>query len=91
MRFEDLDFIITVEGELARAPVVVQPFHSTSLDAITEALEELQLHVSEARAPRSDQLLDSTTEGWSISSASSWDPNHPGRTYATSPSHSPMS
>ena len=58
VRFEDLDFIITVEGELARAPVIIQPFHSTSLDAIAEALEELQLHAPEARAPRSDQLLD---------------------------------
>ena len=41
VRFEDLDFIITAKGELARAPVVVQPFHSTNLDAIAEALEEL--------------------------------------------------
>ena len=43
VRFEDLNFIVTVEGELARAPVVVQPFHSTGLDAITEMLEELRL------------------------------------------------
>ena len=41
VRFGDLDFIITMEGELAWAPIIVQPFHSTSLDAITEALEEL--------------------------------------------------
>ena len=54
VRFEDLDFTITAEGELARAPVVVQPFHSTSLDMIAEALEDLQLHASEAHAPGSD-------------------------------------
>jgi hypothetical protein len=41
MRFEDLEFVVTVEGGLARAPVIVQPFHSTSLDTITEMLEEL--------------------------------------------------
>ena len=54
MRFGNLDFIVTTEGELAQAPTTVQPFHSTGLDAIAEALEELQLHVPEARAPRSD-------------------------------------
>jgi len=51
VRFEDLDFIITTEGELARAPAVIQPLHSAGLDAIIEALEELQLHALEARAP----------------------------------------
>ena len=50
MRFGDLDFIITTEEELAWAPVVIQPLHSTSLDAIVEALEELQLHALEACA-----------------------------------------
>ena len=39
--FENLDFIITTEGELVRAPVIVQPLHSTGLDMIAEALEEL--------------------------------------------------
>ena len=58
VRFGDLDFIVTTEGELARAPVVVQPFHSTGLDVITEMLEELRLHALKARAPRSSQLLD---------------------------------
>ena len=42
MRFGDLDFIVTAEEELARAPVVIQPFHSTGLDATTEMLEELR-------------------------------------------------
>ena len=57
VRFEDLDFIVTIEGELALAPAAIQPLHSTGLDAITEALKELQLHALEARAPRGDQLL----------------------------------
>ena len=39
--FGDLDFIITMEGELAQAPVVIQPLHSTGLDAIVKVLEEL--------------------------------------------------
>jgi hypothetical protein len=58
VRFEDLDFIVTMEGELAWEPIVVQPFHSTGLDAITEMLEELRLHALEAYAPGSGWLLD---------------------------------
>ena len=58
MRFEDLDFVVTVEGELAMAPAAVRPLHSVGLKAIIEALEELELPTSEARAPRSDQLLN---------------------------------
>ena len=46
MGFEDLDFIIMTEGELAMSPATVRPLHSTDLDAITEAFEELQLHVA---------------------------------------------
>ena len=57
MRFGNLDFIVTTEGELAQAPAAVQPLHSAGLDAIAETLEELQLHAPEGRAPRSDQLL----------------------------------
>ena len=41
MRFKNLDFIVTTERELTQAPVAVQPLHSTGLDAIAEALEEL--------------------------------------------------
>ena len=41
MCFGNLDFIITIGGELVQAPVAVQPLHSTGLDAIAEALEEL--------------------------------------------------
>ena len=41
VRFGDLDFIVTVEGELARAPVIAQPLHSIGLDTIAKALEEL--------------------------------------------------
>ena len=54
MRLGDLDFIIMMEGELVRAPVVVQHLHSAGLDSITEALEELQLHAPEAHAPESN-------------------------------------
>ena len=57
VHFKNLEFIITTEGELAQAPAAVQPLHSTGLDAIAEALEELQLHASEARTPGSDQLI----------------------------------
>ena len=41
VRFRDLDFIITMEEELAQAPAAIQPLHSANLDTITEALEEL--------------------------------------------------
>ena len=41
VHFGDLDFIITAEGELAMAPAAVRPLHSTGLDTVTEALEEL--------------------------------------------------
>ena len=58
VRFEDLDFIVTTEEQLAQDSAAIQPLHSTGLDAITEALEELRLHASEARAPRSGQRLD---------------------------------
>ena len=54
MRFGDLDFIVTTEGELTMAPAAVRPLHSAGLNAIIEALEELQLHAPEAHAPGSD-------------------------------------
>ena len=57
VRFGSLDFIVTTEGELAQAPAAVQPLHPAGLDAIVEALEELQLHAPEARVPGSDRLL----------------------------------
>jgi len=41
VRFGDLDFIVMTEGELAQAPVAIQPLHSTGLGAITVTLEEL--------------------------------------------------
>ena len=55
--FGNLDFIITMDGELARAPIVIQPLHSADLDVIAEALEELRLHAPEAHALGSSQLL----------------------------------
>ena len=54
VRFGNLDFIITTEGELAQVPASVQPLHSAGLDAIAEALEELQLHAPEAHALGND-------------------------------------
>ena len=56
--FGDLDFIVTTEGEMAMAPAIIQPLHYDGLDAIAEALEELQLHASEAHALGSNQLLN---------------------------------
>ena len=56
--FGDLDFILMAELELVRVPIVVQPFHSTGLDAIIEMLEELWPHALEAHAPGSGQLLN---------------------------------
>ena len=50
VHFKDLDFIITTEGKLALARIAIQPLHFTGLDAIAEALEELQLHALKARA-----------------------------------------
>ena len=57
VRFGNLDFIVTMEGELAQVPATVLPLHSAGLDVIIEALEELQLHAPEAHALGSDQLL----------------------------------
>ena len=57
MRFGDLDFIVTMEGELVQASAAIHPLHFTDLDAIAEALEGLQLHAPEAHTPGSDQLL----------------------------------
>ena len=54
VRFRNLDFIIMTGGELVQAPIAVQPLHSTCLDTIIEALEELRLHTLEACAPGSD-------------------------------------
>ena len=55
VRFGNLDFIVTMEGELAQAPTAVQPLHFVDLDMIVEALEELQLqlHTPEAHGPGS--------------------------------------
>jgi hypothetical protein len=47
VRFRSLDFIVTSEGDLVRAPAPVPPSLTTNLDTVVEAFEELQL-----RAPR---------------------------------------
>ena len=57
MHFGNLDFILSMEGELPQVPAAIQTLHSASLDVIAEALEELQLHTPEARALESNQLL----------------------------------
>ena len=57
VRFGNLDFIVMMEGELAQAPTTVQPLHFAGLDAIIEALEELQLHTPKAHVLGSGQLL----------------------------------
>ena len=51
VHFGSMDFFVTAERELAWAPAPVQLLRSTGLAATVEALEELQLHASEARAP----------------------------------------
>jgi hypothetical protein len=58
MRFGTLDFVVTTEGELVRPPTPTHPPLTTGLNAIDGALEELQLHAPEARAPGRNQLLD---------------------------------
>ena len=52
--FGNLDFIVTMEGEFGQAPAAIQPLHPAGLDAIAEALKELQLHAPEAHTPESD-------------------------------------
>jgi hypothetical protein len=47
VRFGGLDFIVTSEGDLVRAPAPVLPSLTTNLGTVIEAFEELQL-----RAPR---------------------------------------
>jgi hypothetical protein len=51
--FGSLDFIVTTEGELARAPAPQTPL-AIGLDETIEALEELQLSAPEAHAPKHD-------------------------------------
>ena len=55
--FGNLDFIITMEGELVRSSTATQPLLFTSLDAIAEVPEELQLPTTDVLTPRSSQLL----------------------------------
>ena len=58
MRFGDLDFIITVGGELALAHAAIKPLPSIGLDTVDEVVEELQLHAPRACALGNNQLLD---------------------------------
>ena len=54
MHFGDLDFIITVGGELALAHATIQPLPSIGLDTVDEVVEELQLHALGGHAPRNN-------------------------------------
>jgi hypothetical protein len=56
--FGNLDFFVTSEGELAWASTPVQPPRSTGVNTIVKALEELQLHALEVRAPGGARLPD---------------------------------
>jgi hypothetical protein len=47
-----------MEGELVQAIAPTQSPSTTNLDAIVEALEDLQLSAPKARALKRDQLLD---------------------------------
>jgi hypothetical protein len=53
-----LDFLVTTDESMARAPTPVRPPRSDCIDAVIEALKKLQLHALEALVPRGDQLLD---------------------------------
>jgi hypothetical protein len=91
VRFGNLNFFVTMEGELAQAPAPVQPLHSASIDTIVEALEELHLHALEVRALESDQLLDFDYERMECQLDAFLGPHRPRRTCVTSLSCSPMS
>ena len=54
VHFEDLDFVVTVGGELALAHATIQPLPSIGLDTVDEVVEELQLHAPGAHAPRNN-------------------------------------
>ena len=54
MCFRNLDFVITMEGELVWSSTSTQPLLFTGLDAIVEAPEELQLPTMEVCTPRSN-------------------------------------
>jgi len=55
--FGNLDFVITMEGELVRSSAATQPLLFTGLDAIAEVPEELQLPTTEVCAPGNNQPL----------------------------------
>ena len=57
VRFGNLDFAITMEGELVRSSAATQPLLFTGLDAIAEVPEELQLPTTEVCAPGNNQPL----------------------------------
>ena len=54
MHFGSLDFIVSTEGELARANGPATPPQAISLDAVIETLGELRLHTPGIHTPGSD-------------------------------------
>jgi hypothetical protein len=56
MRFGSLDFVITVEEDMERAPVAVPPSPAMGLDMVVETLEGLWLRLSKSRALEHGQL-----------------------------------
>ena len=63
VRFGDLDFIITTQGELAQAPATVQPLHSADLDAIADVLEDCSCTHRRPTPPGATSSSTSTTGG----------------------------
>ena len=57
VHFGNLDFVITMEGELVRSFAATQPLLFTGLDTIIEVPKELQLPTMEVHTPRNNQLL----------------------------------
>jgi hypothetical protein len=63
MCFGSLDFIITIEGDLERAPILAQLLPVADLNVIFETLEGLRLHPPESRAPQRRLPFDPSLGG----------------------------
>ena len=57
VRFGNLDFVITTEGELVWSFAATQPLLFGGLEAIIKASEELQLPTTKVYSPRNNQLV----------------------------------
>jgi hypothetical protein len=58
VRFESLDFIVTMEGGLEQVRVLVRPTRTANLDPIVEAFEGLRLRAPEDHTSKGSQLPD---------------------------------